>query len=182
MELLGTLGKSLHIHDDEHEYASMEELFQNQKGSISKLHVFNNEARIDFLYTRLIGVTFVCPSNNSEEEAMFLRTREFLYRRVNRWSYLLDVRVWGALFVLSVVIFYFLGKLYPPDFLPIWVLVPLLMIIFSVPLKGLLLNLVTTNDHSERGLFWKTNKDKIFLAVISAVIGAIISWFAAKLK
>ena len=181
MELLGTLGKSLQIHDDEHEYASMEELFRNQKGSISKLHVFNNEARIDFLYTKQIGVTFVCPSNNSEEEALFLRTREFLYRRFNRWSYLLDVRVWGALLVLSVVIF--LEKLYPPNFLPIWVVVPLLMIIFLVtPLRGLLLNLVTTNDHSERGLFWKTNKDKIFLAVISAVIGAIISWFAAKLK
>ena len=183
MELLGTLGKSLHIHDDEHEYASMEELFQNRIDPISKLHIFNNEAHVDFLYTKQIGVTFVCPVNNSEEEALFLRTREFLSQRFNRWSYLLDVRVWGALLVLSLGIFLFLGKFYPPEFLPIWVLIPLPMMIFSItPLRGHLLNLVTTNDHSEHSLFWKTNKDKIFLAVISAIIGAIISWLAAKIK
>ena len=57
-----------------------------------------------------------------------------------------------------------------------------MLIISATPLKGYLLNLVTTNGRGERGLFWKTNKDKIFLALISALIGAAISWLFSKLK
>jgi hypothetical protein len=183
MELWGTLGKSLQIHDGEYEYASMEELYQNHKGPISKLHIFNNGASNDFQYTRQIGVTFVCPVNKSEEEALFLRTRELLSQRFNRWSYLLDFRVWSALLFLSLGLFIFLKKLYPPDFLPIWVLIPLPMMVFSAtPLRGNLLNLIATNVRGERRLFWKTNKDKIFLALISALIGAAISWLFSKLK
>jgi hypothetical protein len=57
------------------------------------------------------------------------------------------------------------------------------MLIISVtPLRGYLLNLVTTNGRGERGLFWKNNKDKIFLALISALIGAAITWLFSKLK
>jgi hypothetical protein len=183
MGLLGTLGKSLQIHDGEYEYASMEELLQNHKNTISELHVFSNEAQIDFHYNWQVGVTFVCPVNKSEEEALFLRTREFLNQRFNRWNYLLDVRVWGVLLLLGLGLFVFLRNLYPPDFLPIWILIPLAMLICSVtPLRGRLLNLVTTNGHGERWLFWKNNKDKIFLALISALIGAAITWLFSKLK
>ena len=183
MGLLGTLGKSLQIHDGEYEYSSMEELIQNKKTSISDLHIFSKEANIDFHYIRQLGVTFVCPVNKSEEEALFLRTREFLNQRLNKWNYLLDVRVWSGLLFLSLGLFVFLRKIYPPDFLPIWVLIPIPMIIISVsPLRGNLLNLVTTNSRGERSLFWKSNKDKIFLALISALIGAGISWLFSKLK
>ena len=184
MGLLGTLGKSLQIHDGEYEYSSMEELLQNHKNTISELHVFSNEAQIDFHYNWQVGVTFVCPVNKSEEEALFLRTREFLSQRFNRWNYLLDVRVWGVFLILSVALFLlFFQKSHPPDFMPLWVLIPLPMLIFSVtPLRGYLLNLVTTNGRGERGLFWRNNKDKIVLALISALIGAAISWLFSKLK
>jgi hypothetical protein len=184
MGLLGTLGKSLQIHDGEYEYSSMEELLQNHKNTISELHVFSNEAQIDFHYNWQVGVTFVCPVNKSEEEALFLRTREFLSQRFNRWNYLLDVRVWGVFLILSVALFLLcFQKSYPPDFMPLWVLIPLPMLIFSVTtLRGYLLNLVTTNGRGERGLFWKNNKDKIFLALISALIGAVITWLFSKLK
>ena len=184
MELLGTLGKSLQIHDGEYEYSSMEELLQNHKNTVSELHVFSNEAQIDFHYKWQVGVTFVCPVNKPEEEALFLRTREFLSQRCNRWHYLLDVRVWAVLLTLSVALFLlFFQKLYPPDFMPLWVLIPLPMLIISIPpLNGYLLNLVTTSGRDDRGLFWKNNKDKIFLSAISAVISAIITWCVTKLK
>jgi hypothetical protein len=184
MELLGTLGKSLQIHDGEYEYSSMEELLQNRKTPLSELHIFSNEAQIDFNYKRPAGVTFVCPVNKSEEEALFLRTREFLDQRFNRWNYLLDVRVWAVFLTLSLALFLlFFQKSYPPDVMPLWVSIPLLMVVITAaPLNGYLLNLVTTNGRGERGLFWKTNKDKIFLALISALIGAAISWLFSKLK
>ena len=184
MELFGTLGNSFKIHDGEYEYASMEELFQNHKGPTSKLHIFNSEARIDFQYASQIGVTFMRPVNKSEEEALFLRTREFLSQKFNRWSYLLDVRVWIVFLIFCVALFLaFFQKSYLPNFTPLWVLIPLPMLIISItPLRGYLLNLVTTNGRGERGLFWKNNKDKIFLSAISALIGAIISWCVAKLK
>jgi hypothetical protein len=183
MGLLGTLGTSLQIHDGEYEYSSMEELIQNHKNSISDLHIFNNEANIDFHYTRQLGVTFVCPVNKSEEEALFLRTREFLNQRFNRWNYLLDVRVWSAIFLLNALLWVFLQKSNPSDFVPLWALIPLPILIFSItPLRGFLLNLVTTNGRNERSLFWKNNKDKIFLALISALIGAAITWLFSKLK
>ena len=180
---MGTLGKSLQIHDGEYEYSSMDELLQNRKNPISDLHIFSTEACVDFHYDRQFGVTFVCPINKSEEEALFLRTRDFLSQRFNRWNYLVDSRVWGVFQFLSIAFFAFLQKSYPSDFLPIWALSPLPILIFSVtPLRGYLLNLVTTNSRGERGLFWKNNKDKIFLSAISALIGAIISWCVAKLK
>jgi hypothetical protein len=176
MGLLGTLGKDLQIHDGKYEYSSMEELLQNHKNNISELHIFSNEAQIDFNYKRPFGVTFVCPVNKSEEEALFLRTREFLNQRFNKWNYLLDVRVWAVFLILSLALFLlFFQKSYPPDVIPLWVLIPLLMVAISAaPFKDFL-NLVTTNSRDERGLFWKDNKDKIILAVISAVISAIIS-------
>jgi hypothetical protein len=183
MELLGTPGKSLQIHDGEYEYSSMEELLQNHKNTISELHVFSNEAQIDFHYNWQVGVTFVCPVNKSEEEALFLRTREFLSQRFNRWNYLLDVRVWGVFLILSVALCAFFQKSHPTDIMPLWVLIPLPILIFSItPLRGYLLNLVTTNGRGERGLFWKNNKDKIFLALISALIGAAITWLFSKFK
>jgi hypothetical protein len=124
MELLGTLGKSLQIHDGEYEYSSMEELFQNHKKPVSELHIFSNEVEINFHYKRQVGVTFVCPVSKPEEEALFLRTREFLSQRCNRGHYLLDVRVWTVLLTLSVAIFsLFFQKLYPPNFIPLWVLI-----------------------------------------------------------
>ena len=182
--LLGTLGKSLQIHDGEYEYSSMEELLQNRKNPISELHIFSSEVRVDFHYDRRFGVTFVCPVNKPEEEALFLRTREFLSQRFNRWNYLLDVRVWVVFLILSLALFLLLfQKSYPPDFMPLWVLIPLPMLIISVtPLRGYLLNLVTTSGRGERGLFWRNNKDKIVLALISALIGAAISWLFSKLK
>ena len=183
MGLLGTLGKSVQIHDGEYEYSSMEELLQNHKNTISELHVYSNEAQIDFHYNWQVGVTFVCPVNRPEEEALFLRTREFLSQRFNRWNYLLDVRVWGVFLILSAALFAFFQKSHPTDIIPLWGLIPLLMLIISVtPLRGFLLNLITTNGRGERGLFWKTNKDKIFLALISALTGAAISWLFTKLK
>jgi hypothetical protein len=115
--LLGTLGKGLQIHDGEYEYASMEELLQNHKNPISELHIFSNEVHIDFHYNRQGGATFVCPVNKSEEEALFLRTREFLSQRFNRWNYLLDVRVLGALLLLSLGLFVFLRACLETQFL-----------------------------------------------------------------
>jgi hypothetical protein len=182
--LLGTPYKSLQIHNGEYEFTSIEELLQNDKNPISELHIFSNEVCLDFHYNRQAGVTFVCPVNKPEEEALFLRTREFLSQRCNRWHYLFDVRVWALLLTLSAALFsLFFQKLYPPDFIPIWVLIPIPMLIISIPpLNGYILNLVTTNSRGERGLFWKNNKDKIFLSAISAVISAIITWCITKLK
>ena len=184
MGLLGTLGKDLQIHDGKYEYSSMDELLQNHKNTISELHIFSNEAQIDFSYKRQVGVTFVCPVNKSEEEALFLRTREFLDQRFNRWNYLLDVRVWAVFLTLSLALFLvFFQKSYPPNVMPIWVLIPLLMVIISAaPWNGYLLNLVTTGGRDDRGLFWKNNKDKISLSAISAIISAIITWCVTKLK
>lgn len=180
--ILAATAKDLRISDGDFEYGSLDELFQNRKGSLNELSLVSSDAGFDLSYTKHFGVTFSCRVSAPEDEALFLRTREFLSKRRNRWNYLLDRRIWVTACLLGVVPLALLKKPVNAAWLPPILFLCAGLALSVTPVRGLLFNSVSTGSRGETGHFWQQNKEKVLLVLISALIGGAISWLFSMLK
>lgn len=182
LAILAAVADDLQIRDHDFEFGSLDELLQNHKGCVNELSLESSAARFELSYNKHFAATFSCRVSTPEEEALFLRTREFLFQKRNRWNYLLDRRVWMIACLFGVVWLAFLKK--PVNV--VWLL-PFLFLVSGLllsvtPVRGLLFNSVSTSSRGETVHFWQQNKEKILLALISALIGGTISCFFSMLK
>jgi hypothetical protein len=167
--------KTVSISDDEFEYDSLDDMREGRGATVRKLVISGDEPPISLKLQRYAfpGVFLTAHNPTASAETAFFRTHQILDRSKRFLAYGLRPGTW----MLFLWIFILQG------FFTRW---PELFIIHGAVVFSLVLGLFTALfgqngslsvislvRRHERDSFWRRNWDKLILAAISAILGAI---------
>jgi hypothetical protein len=173
--------KDVTISDGEYEFASLDELAQKHPTSLSRLEIKGHPPYVSLSFRREpFNGTRLYASEEDAAEPVFLKVRELMRRKKRTICALFPPVFWMPAFIIAQIGVRLLDT--QEIHKAIVSLIVSIGMLLSLLFNGGFMFFISTKSVSQRGQFWETNKDKIFLAVISAIIGAIISWLVAKIK
>jgi len=176
IELMKAAFAVVEICDEEFEYDSIDELIERRGEQIKNLTI---SSAVPSLSLKLsTGEIKLVRDGETGTMTPFVQIQEILRRRQRKvLAVILNPILVALYFGLILLVLNFHQRLPWSDSITILVSAPLMVglgICFSGHRLGMFSRILLLNEHQEQS-FWKANKDKIYLLIIGALIGSVLT-------
>jgi NADH:ubiquinone oxidoreductase subunit 5 (subunit L)/multisubunit Na+/H+ antiporter MnhA subunit len=177
LQILATSCQTVSIQDKDFEYQSLDEVIQKRGKHPKTLHLIGYNPYVVLSISGFIRSVHLFA--NGEEPSMipFAKIKSILERNKRGWVH----GILGPAMITAYSITLIGWFLRLPISLALRItLVAILLILISVlgvSIEHGMLSILSLGNKSEKGSFWSRNRDSIWLALITAIVTALLTWF-----
>lgn len=187
LEALKSSCQKVDIEDEEYEYETLEEIEKVQGKVVkSRLMFRGSYPTIEIILKGHTAGPYVAVANVDEAFIPFNKIKGILERRKKKPLHLLFTPPATVILILLVLTPLFLNML-RPDMVPkllafvLFVGIITAILLLSKPINKGMFSTITLVMRHEQLSFWARNKDQIWLLVIGAIVGGILTLLFARL-